>query len=131
MKRLARVFAGLVAGPIGGPAAGLITVLGFVVGCGRDAPRPGPAISEPYRADIENLCDVVVRSGADQLAPGERALTTATWLAANLKTQDARDYMVAIQPLVGEPKASALDTEARRVGLARCALAAEWRTTVQ
>ncbi len=87
-----------------------------------------PPVPEAYREDIARLCDVVARSGADQLPAGERTLTVATWLAQHLETQDAHDYLIRIQPLTGEPKAAALETEARRVGLASCALAAEWRT---
>jgi hypothetical protein len=34
---------------------------------------------------------------------------------------------VRIAPLTGEPKAKALEAEARRVGLGSCALAAAWR----
>lgn len=86
-----------------------------------------PEVSERYRSDIANLCDAVVRSGADPLSGGERVLTIANWLAAHLETPEARDYVIKIQPLVGEPKALALEAEARRVGLPGCALAAEWR----
>ncbi|HEY0483381.1 MAG TPA: hypothetical protein VGD37_37930, partial [Kofleriaceae bacterium] len=55
-------------------------------------------------------------------------LAIATWLAEHLETQDAHDYLIRIQPIVGEPKAAALEAEARRAGLPGCALAAEWRT---
>jgi hypothetical protein len=44
-----------------------------------------------------------------------------------LKTPEAHEFLVKIQPLEGEPKARALDDEAHRVGLASCALSAEWR----
>jgi hypothetical protein len=99
---------------------------------GRSAPA-GPAdlphtrADAPYRSDIEKLCDVVARSGADQVPEGERQLPIANWLAANLETPESRKFLVHIQPLVGEPKAAALEAEARRVGLPGCALAAEWR----
>jgi hypothetical protein len=95
-----------------------------------EASRQGsaPPASEAYRQDIARLCDVVARSGADQLLAGQRMLTVATWLAEHLETQDAHDYLIRIQPLTGEPKAAALEAEARRVGIASCALAAEWRT---
>jgi hypothetical protein len=86
-----------------------------------------PSVSEQYRADIENLCDVVVRSGADQLPAGERALAIAGWLPSHLATPEAHAYVIRIQPLTGEAKAAALEAEARRVGLPGCALAAEWR----
>ena len=70
----------------------------------------------------------MTRSGADRIDEEARALTIANWLGANLKTDESRKFLVQIQPLVGEPKATALETEARRVGLPGCALAAEWRT---
>ncbi len=80
-----------------------------------------------YASDIRRLCDSVALSGADQMPKGERALPLANWLAANLKTPESRAFLVKIQPLVGEPKAAALDAEAKRLGLDGCALAAEWR----
>ena len=86
-----------------------------------------PSVSEQYRADIENLCEGMVRSGADQLPAGERALTIAGWLPSHLATPEAHAYVIRIQPLTGEAKAGALEAEARRVGLPGCALAAEWR----
>jgi hypothetical protein len=117
MKRFAPLFALQI---------GLGICLGVGAGCQRTG-STAPPVSEQYRSDIEKLCDVVTRSGADQLPVGDRALAIANWLAAQLQTAQAREYLVAIQPLVGEPKAAALDAEARRVGLPRCALAAEWR----
>ena len=99
-------------------------------GCQRGGSTP-PSATEQYRADIENLCDVVARSGADQLPAGDRALIIARWLPEHLATAEARDYVIRIQPLTGEAKAAALEAEARRVGLPACALAAEWRVPVQ
>jgi len=102
--------------------------MAILAGCQRragDAP-PAPA-TEPYRADLENLCDVLARSGADKLAANERSLVIANWLAARIQTQEAHDYLIKIQPLTGDTKAAALEAEATRVGLPRCALAAEWR----
>ena len=108
----------------------LFACLGVAAGCQRGAGSATP-VSEPYRSDIENLCDSLGRSGADQLPAGERALAIASWLAAHLQTQEAHDYLIRIQPLTGEPKAAALEAEARRVGLPRCALAAEWRVAAR
>jgi len=106
----------------------LLAGTALVAGCQRSADSAAAPVSQTYRDDIARLCDVVVRSGADQMPPGERALPIASWLGAHLETQEARDYVARIQPLTGEPKAAALDAEARRVGLAGCALSAEWRT---
>jgi len=136
--------------PTGCAIAGVIAGLGLLSGCRQKgeppraepasapatattppAPAATPAASPPapYTSDIENLCDAVVRSGADQLAPGERTLAIAEWLGGHLQTDAAHQYLVKIQPLAGEAKAAALEAEARRVGLPGCALAAEWRTT--
>jgi hypothetical protein len=103
-------------------------------------PKPAPTGSAPavsgpvivadpsaYAADITRLCDSVKLSGADQVPAGERNLPLANWLAANLQTKDSREFLVKIQPLVGDAKATALEAEAKRVGLQTCALAAEWR----
>lgn len=104
------------------------------LGCQRDSDKPAPTQSvrtaapgSAYAKDIEALCDAVKRSGAED-DPGARQLTIANWLAANLTTPESRQFLVKIQPLVGEEKAQALETEAKRVGLPGCPLAAEWRT---
>lgn len=101
--------------------------------CGSDARNAPPptATSVGYRTDIEKLCEVLARSGADQLAPGDRAFATASWLAANFQTSEVHDYLVQIQPLAPEAKAAALESEAKRVGLVHCALADEWHGTGQ
>jgi len=113
------------------PAMGRIAFLLVcicVAGCQREAGGTAPPVPEPYRADIATLCDVVTRSGADQVPAGERTLLIATWLSGHLQTAEAHDYLVKIGPLVGDAKAAALEAEAARVGLQKCALAAEWRT---
>jgi hypothetical protein len=105
-----------------------IAVLLIACGCQHgDGAAPKAEVNEAYRADIANLCDVVHLSEADKLPPGDRAPTIAMWLGPHIKTAEGRDFLVTIQPLVGESKAQALETEARRVGLPSCALAAEWR----
>ena len=106
----------------------LMLVCVCVAGCQREAGGTAPPVPEPYRADIATLCDVVARSGADQVPAGERALLIATWLPGHLQTTDAHEYLVKIGLLEGDAKAAALEAEATRVGLPKCALAAEWRT---
>lgn len=88
---------------------------------------PKAALTEAYRADITTLCDVVHLSGADQKAPEERWPIIAMYLGPQIKTNEGHDFLVAIQPLQGEAKALALETEAKRVGLTKCDLANEWR----
>lgn len=120
-----------------------VLLLGFGVicaGCSSHhdaAPAPGSAaapaapvgpIADDYKADIENLCDVMKRSGADQLEAGQRNPTIAMWLGPNIKTAAGHQFLVQIQPLQGADKANALETEAKRVGISECPLATEWRT---
>jgi len=107
----------------------LIACLGLAASCRRDSGSPAAQVPAPYKSDIESLCDSVVRSGADQLTPGNRPLAIATWLGQHLQTEEAHQYLVKIQPLDGDAKAHALDAEALRVGLPGCALSAEWRTS--
>jgi len=91
--------------------------------------KVGPVsnVSTDYAKDIENLCDSLKRSGADKEDAEARQLLIANWLAANLKTEDSRKFLVHIQPMVGDAKAQALEDEAKRLGLTGCPLAAEWR----
>ncbi|MFT3694751.1 MAG: hypothetical protein QM831_16500 [Kofleriaceae bacterium] len=95
------------------------------------AAPPAPAapvmIAGDYKTDIENLCDVMKRSGADQLSEGERQPVIAMWLGPNIKTTAGHDFLVKIAPLQGAEKAKALDDEATRVGITSCPLSAEWR----
>lgn len=105
----------------------VVAWLAIVAGCQPSAEQTAAAVPAGYRADIENLCDAVARSGADQRPAEEHALVIASWLASHLTTEDAHHYLVQIQPLGGDAKAAALEAEAQRVGLPRCALAAVWR----
>jgi hypothetical protein len=105
-----------------------IALVAALVGCQNgSATADKPAVTPAYKQDIENLCDVLHRSGADQLPAGDRAPSIAMWLGPNIKTDAGHAFLISIQPLAGEPKAKALETEAARVGLDGCALAAEWR----
>jgi hypothetical protein len=66
-------------------------------------------------------------SGAEEHPKDERWQVVAMWLGPHITTQEGHDFLIAIQPLQGEAKAMALETEAKRVGIAKCQLAAEWR----
>lgn len=105
----------------------LFACLGVAVGCQRSRDPAAADVPAAYRADIENLCDAVMRSGAAQRPADEHALIIATWLGAHIKTAEGHQYLVQIQPLTGNAKADALEAEGKRVGLARCALAEVWR----
>lgn len=82
---------------------------------------------QTYADDIKRLCDSMSLSGADKLEKLERVAPHSKWLGENLQTRDAQQFLVRIQPLKGEAKASALEAEAQRLGLSGCALAAEFR----
>ncbi len=88
---------------------------------------PKAPVTDAYRADITTLCDVIHLSGAEDKPKDERWQHIAMYLGPNLKTSEAHDFLIAIQPLRAEPKAVALDNEAKRVGLASCELAKVWR----
>ncbi|HEU0035661.1 MAG TPA: hypothetical protein VFQ53_33850 [Kofleriaceae bacterium] len=104
-------------------------IIVLLAGCQSSGDKAPPSRADgPYARDIEKLCDVIARSGADKVPAAERTYPIATWLAANLETPESRQFLVRIQPLAGEAKAKALEDEAHRVGLSGCALAAEWRT---
>ncbi|HEY4180050.1 MAG TPA: hypothetical protein VGM90_24575 [Kofleriaceae bacterium] len=91
--------------------------------------KVGPVsnVSTEYTKDIENLCDSIKRSGAEKEDAEARQLLIANWLAANLKTDDAHKFLVHIQPMEGNAKAQVLEDEAKRLGLAGCPLANEWK----
>ena len=108
----------------------LVVCLGCQKGEG-EAPASGQSVraaapGSDYAKDIEALCDVIARSNAPD--DDSRMLLIANWLAANLTTPESRHFLIKIQPLVGDQKAAALDAEAKRVGVAKCALADVWRT---
>jgi len=85
-------------------------------------------VSEAYRADIASLCDSMKLSGADQMqGDDQRIPTQAMWLGDHVKTPEGRAFMVSLNKLGDAQHAKALDDEAHRVGLAGCALSAEWR----
>jgi hypothetical protein len=88
---------------------------------------PKATVTDAYKTDIANLCDAVHASGADQRPKDERWPIIAMWLGPHITTDDGREYLFAIQPLRGQAKVLALETEARRVGIGKCALADEWR----
>ena len=88
---------------------------------------PQPYVTDGYRSDITALCDVMKQSGADQQPPDARQAIVAMWLGPHITTEDGRKFLVSIQPLQGEAKAQALESEAHRVGLSSCPLAGEWR----
>jgi hypothetical protein len=89
--------------------------------------QSGTPANGAYTRDVGKLCDSIQLAGAADKDSQEKTLLVAKWLGKNLETPDAHEFLVRIQPLEGSAKADALDTEARRVGYAHCALADAWR----
>jgi len=88
---------------------------------------PKATVTDAYKTDITNLCDAVHASGADDKPKDERWQHIAMWLGPHITTDAGHEFLIAIQPLRGQAKVLALETEAKRVGLPTCALADEWR----
>jgi hypothetical protein len=88
---------------------------------------PKPRVTDAYRADITTLCDVLQLSGADQKPKAEQWTAVAWFLNTQIKTNEANEFIVALKPLPPDAYALALETEGKRVGLAKCELANEWR----
>ena len=88
---------------------------------------PKAPVTDAYRADITTLCDVLHLSGAEDTPKDEQWQHVAMYLGPHITTDAGHEFLIAIQPLQGEAKAFALETEAKRVGLTKCDLANEWR----
>jgi hypothetical protein len=85
------------------------------------------SVSEPYRADLENLCDAEARSGALEQPESARAFTVAQWLGPALKTSEARSFLASLAAASPSQKGVLLREEAAKAGLKACALADTWR----
>jgi hypothetical protein len=105
----------------------LLALVAAVACQSSDKEAPITAVDAAYKADIEALCDVVNRSGTAGMDVNDRTMKIATWLGSNLQTKDARQFLAKIRPIKGPAKGDAIDAEAKRLGIAACPLAAEWR----
>jgi hypothetical protein len=94
----------------------------------RPAP-PVPAVVEPgsaYAKDVDKLCNALTLSGAMDQPEEARQLTVAKWLGANLETSEVHTFLVKLQGLAPADKVTALNAEAKKVGLDGCALSKAW-----
>lgn len=106
----------------------LLAVVAVVACQGGSKTEPGATGTDAvYKAEIEELCDVINRTGTADIDPNDRAMKIATYLGSHVKSQEGRKFLSKIRPLKGNEKADALEAEGKRVGLTGCALAAEWR----
>ena len=94
-------------------------------GCGGsepppEAPTPGPA----YRQAIEIICDVDRRAGlSDEEAPLEIGQKRSAWIAEHVEEPDAIYFRTMLSVKGPQEQSRMLRDEARKVGVARCALA--------
>jgi hypothetical protein len=87
-------------------------------------PRRPPAPT-PYTRDLDRICNVETLVAVD--SPGVNpALLTAQYLAANLETQEARDFLARWNGVAAGERATTLDAEAVRAGLTACPTARAW-----
>jgi hypothetical protein len=103
----------------------LLVVLGA---CQSGSGKP-PPVAAGLRADLEQICNAIERSGAGKLEAADRAYMMASWLGANVRSDEGHRFLQDFARL-GTDKAARrklLEDTAARVGLARCPLVDEWR----
>lgn len=103
----------------------------LVAGCRDDHASAGdqaaPVSAEArYQAEVADICFAEERSGALEQAEGERLMTVAQWLGTRIQTQQGRDFLAAVARAGATEKATLLQAEATRVGLASCPLVQRW-----
>jgi hypothetical protein len=94
----------------------------LAVGCG----RAEPAVSADFKADMDNLCNAVERSGALDEDPSTRPIVVAQWLGGVVKTQEMRDFLASVSQMRPTEKAEAMRSRARQAGVAPCPTADTW-----
>lgn len=90
------------------------------------ASSPVAPITDAYRADIDNLCNAMERSGASAKGDHDKVVMSAQWLGEAITTDAGVAYLVAWKQMPAAMKSRALRAEAARAGLADCPLAAVW-----
>jgi hypothetical protein len=87
---------------------------------------PVAPITDAYRADIDNLCNAMERSGAGARGDHDKVVMSAQWLGEAITTEAGVAYLVAWKQMPAAMKSRALRAEAARAGVAACPLAAMW-----
>lgn len=104
----------------------LIAIAALLAACQKGEDTGGAPPTTDYAKDIATICDSITLSGADK-DPGGQLVIVANYLAAHIRTQEAKQFMIRIQPLAGDAKVKAFEDEAHKVGLSSCAVAQVWR----
>jgi hypothetical protein len=90
--------------------------LGGCGGCGGASPK----------ADFDNICNVVVRSGAranpDRMG---RGMQIASWLARTVQSKEGKGFLSSLNGMDGKTRDAQLKVLAAQYGIARCPLAEE------
>ncbi len=81
----------------------------------------------PLGRDLERICNVLTYAGVADRSSNEQLAAILDWLPRNIESEEGREFLGSIGDLQGTAKADALDAGARKVGLAGCPLALEWR----
>lgn len=102
---------------------GLAMVLS--AGCARPPPaEPEPQTGQSYCEALELMCEVDQRAGLQgESDPLERSQKREDWLSDHVKNPDAIYFRTLLKVKATPEKASALRAEAKKAGLAGCALA--------
>ena len=82
-----------------------------------------PVVADPYRSDLDAICNAEARSGASSVAAADRPATMAKWIDAHLQTQRARDLMGALATIAPADRPAKLRAEAASNGVATCPFA--------
>lgn len=108
----------------------------LVAGCRDDqAPAGAPAAEAAasaetgYPAEVADICFAEERSGALHQGEGERMMIVAQWLGTRIRTQEGRDFLARVARASAAEKATLLQAEATRLGLASCPLVQSWGGT--
>jgi len=81
---------------------------------------------DPYRRDVDRICNAEAQSGALELEEGARAMHVAQWLGSHIESQDGREFLASLSRADPKGKAMLLQQESQKLGLGDCALAQAW-----
>jgi hypothetical protein len=93
------------------------------------APPPPPTKADLTRAEAENICNAVDKSGASGEEESNKAYLMAQWLAKEVVSDSGHAWLISFAKLGDDKPARvrALVTMARAAGLPSCPLTAMWQ----
>jgi len=108
------------------PAAAAFVALGLAA-CQSGTTRGSGG--NPFRADVERICNALSLSGADKDQTSQKTYIMAQWLNTNITSEQGHAFLIEFARL-GDDKAARvekLESTARQLGIASCPLAAQWK----